>query len=42
MTSNATHTLRVDIERLLTRIEELAAVGAVPGGGVCRVALTDA
>ena len=34
--------LRVDGERLLRRIMALAEVGAIDGGGVCRLALTDA
>ena len=34
--------LRIDIDRLLSRIEALGAVGALPGGGVCRLALSDA
>ena len=34
--------LRVDGDRLLGRIRALAEVGALPGGGVCRLALTDA
>lgn len=33
--------LRIDIERLLQRLDALAAVGAIEGGGVCRLALTD-
>ncbi len=33
--------LRIDIDRLLQRLRALGQVGAVPGGGVCRVALTD-
>jgi N-carbamoyl-L-amino-acid hydrolase len=33
--------LRVDGRRLLDRIEQLGAVGAIDGGGVCRLALTD-
>jgi beta-ureidopropionase / N-carbamoyl-L-amino-acid hydrolase len=31
----------VNIARLLARIETLGEVGALPGGGVCRLALTD-
>jgi N-carbamoyl-L-amino-acid hydrolase len=34
--------LRIDGGRLLRRLEALAAVGAIDGGGVCRLALTDA
>ena len=33
--------LRVNTERLMSRIDELAQVGALDGGGVCRLALTD-
>jgi N-carbamoyl-L-amino-acid hydrolase len=33
--------VRVDGARLLDRIMQLAAVGAIDGGGVCRLALTD-
>lgn len=33
--------LRIDGGRLLDRIMELAEVGAIDGGGVCRLALTD-
>ncbi len=32
---------RIDIDRLLARINELGKVGALDGGGVCRLALTD-
>lgn len=31
----------ISAERLMTRIKRLGAVGALPGGGVCRLALTD-
>lgn len=31
----------INLARLLTRISDLAAVGAIEGGGVCRLALTD-
>ena len=34
--------LRVDIDRLMSRIEALGTVGALAGGGVCRLALSDA
>ena len=34
--------LRIDGERLMRRIMALAEVGAIDGGGVCRLALTDA
>ena len=33
--------LRINGERLLARIEELASIGAIDGGGSCRLALTD-
>ena len=33
--------LRIDRERLLGRIEALGQAGALAGGGVCRLALTD-
>ncbi len=33
--------LRIDANRLAARIEALGAVGAIAGGGVCRLALTD-
>jgi N-carbamoyl-L-amino-acid hydrolase len=34
-------TVRVNGDRLLARLEELATVGATEGGGSCRLALTD-
>jgi N-carbamoyl-L-amino-acid hydrolase len=34
-------TPRIDIERLLHRLRALGEVGGIPGGGVCRLALTD-
>lgn len=34
--------LRVDLPRLLARIAALAEIGAIDGGGCCRLALTDA
>ncbi len=34
-------TLRANIARLLARLDELGRVGALEGGGVCRLALTD-
>ena len=34
--------LRIDGERLCRRIAQLAEIGAIEGGGVCRLALTDA
>jgi len=34
--------LRIDGKRLLGRIGGLASIGAIDGGGVCRLALTDA
>ena len=33
--------LRINIDRLISRIEGLAEIGAIAGGGVCRMALTD-
>lgn len=33
--------LRIDAKRLAARLEALGAVGAIAGGGVCRLALTD-
>ncbi len=33
--------LRIDGERLSSRLEKLAERGALPGGGVCRLALSD-
>lgn len=33
--------LRIDARRLARRIETLAAIGEIPGGGVCRLALSD-
>lgn len=33
---------RIDLARLMGRIEALGRVGALPGGGVCRLALTPA
>ena len=33
--------LRIDLDRLLGRINELAEIGAIDGGGVCRIALSD-
>ncbi len=37
-----TGNLRIDLARLISRLERLAQIGAIPGGGVCRLALTDA
>ncbi len=34
--------LRIDIDRLLARLDQLAEIGALPGGGVSRLALSDA
>lgn len=34
--------LRIDIDRLMDRLFRLGEVGALEGGGVCRLALTDA
>ena len=33
--------LRIDTERLISRIEKLGKVGSIEGGGVCRLALSD-
>jgi N-carbamoyl-L-amino-acid hydrolase len=33
--------LRIDADRLAARIEALGAIGEIPGGGVCRLALSD-
>ncbi|MHA1164697.1 MAG: Zn-dependent hydrolase [Alphaproteobacteria bacterium] len=33
--------LRIDLERLMGRIMQLAEIGAIDGGGVCRLALSD-
>ena len=33
--------LRINIDRLTAHIEDLAEIGAIAGGGVCRMALTD-
>ena len=35
-------TARIDIDRLMARVFALGEIGALPGGGVCRLALTDA
>jgi beta-ureidopropionase / N-carbamoyl-L-amino-acid hydrolase len=32
---------RIDLDRLLRRLETFNRIGALPGGGVCRLALTD-
>ncbi|HEY5720469.1 MAG TPA: M20 family metallo-hydrolase [Gammaproteobacteria bacterium] len=37
----AARQVRVELPRLLERLQQLGAVGALPGGGVCRLALTD-
>ncbi|MEL6208990.1 MAG: hypothetical protein AAFR44_02170, partial [Pseudomonadota bacterium] len=34
--------LRIDAERLHARIAALAEIGAIDGGGCCRIALTEA
>jgi len=36
-----TEALRVDADRLLRRLEALAQIGAIEGGGCCRLALSD-
>ena len=33
--------LHINKERLLQRLDQLAQIGAIPGNGVCRLALTD-
>ncbi|MGD1942064.1 MAG: M20 family metallo-hydrolase [Leptolyngbyaceae cyanobacterium] len=33
--------LRINCDRLLHRLDQLAQIGAIAGGGVCRLALTD-
>ena len=33
--------LRIDLDRLMGRIGQLGEIGALEGGGVCRLALTD-
>lgn len=33
--------LRIDAKRLAARIDALGAIGSIPGGGVCRLALSD-
>ena len=33
--------LRINLDRLLHRIDKLAEIGAIEGGGVCRMALSD-
>ncbi len=33
--------LKINIERLMGRLRELGAIGALPGGGCCRLALSD-
>jgi beta-ureidopropionase / N-carbamoyl-L-amino-acid hydrolase len=40
--SDTTSSLRIDGARLLARIDRLAAIGAIEGGGCARLALTDA
>ncbi|MGB0749226.1 MAG: Zn-dependent hydrolase [Magnetospiraceae bacterium] len=38
----ASHNMRIDTDRLVRRLTELGAVGGLQGGGVCRLALTEA
>ena len=33
--------LRINLDRLLGRLDALAAIGAIDGNGVCRMALSD-
>ena len=40
MTASA-DTLRIDVARLGARLDALGNVGAIAGGGVCRLALSD-
>lgn len=35
------HNLAIDIDRLLSRLDRLAEIGAIDGGGCCRLALSD-
>ena len=37
----STDALRIDGQRLLARLDELARIGAIEGGGCCRLALSD-
>src|SRR5262245_27183209 len=37
----ATAALRIDLERLMSRLSALAEIGSIDGGGSCRLALTD-
>jgi N-carbamoyl-L-amino-acid hydrolase len=32
---------RIDLDRLLARLDEFNRIGALPGGGNCRLALSD-
>ncbi len=41
MTELKLHPLRINADRLNQRIEQLAQIGALQGGGVCRLALSD-
>jgi putative aminopeptidase FrvX len=41
MAPGMTGNLRIDIDRLMARLDALARIGAIEGGGVCRLALTD-
>ncbi len=41
MNTEQNKTLGIDGDRLLRRIEDLAAIGPIDGGGSCRLALTD-
>lgn len=38
---SASSSLRINTQRLLSRIAELGKIGEIDGGGVCRLALTD-
>lgn len=39
--TNALTDLRINADRLLWRLDQLAQIGAIEGGGVCRLALSD-
>ena len=41
MQTTDSKSLRINLDRLLERIDALAEIGAISGGGVCRMALTD-
>ena len=41
MSAVSKHNARIDLDRLMGRLRDLGTVGALEGGGVCRLALTD-